>query len=374
MRTGSGKNWYFRDKIIKNVVKMRKIIISGRFLLCLITAIIIPALVLTGCKEKVKREEKVSGRFTVGIILAYDSPTSLEVLRGLEEKLADYERTSGQKLEVIVRKANGQVAILPELVQELVDRSDLLVPISTAALQAALIASSSQPVVFSSVANPYIVRAGRTAVDHDPRVTGVCSTAPIRQVLELIHRALPAAKKIGTIWTPSEINSEYYLDLMKEAADEVGLEIVGQPIGSAGDIVQAVQALIRDRVEVLFPVSDNTINSNFQLVGKLAAENRLPLFAAFATGAELGACASMGFGFDDIGHRTAELVIRIMNGESPARIPFQYIDRVKFYVNEEAARKQGLKLPASLTGMADRMINTSDRAGTQDLSRARGVE
>ncbi|MCX8159321.1 MAG: ABC transporter substrate-binding protein [Candidatus Saccharicenans sp.] len=321
-----------------------------------------------------KREGKVAGLFTVGIILAYDSPTSLEVLRGLQGRLEEYQKTSGERLEIIVKKAGGQVSLLPELVQALAASSDLLVPVSTAALQASLIASDNRPIVFSSVANPYIVRAGRTAVDHDPRVTGVCSTAPIRQVLELIHRALPAARRVGTVWTPSEINSEYYFQLMKESADEMGLEIIGQPIGGAGDIVQAVQALIRDRVEVLFPVSDNTINSNFPVLARLAAENRLPLFAAFATGAELGACASMGFGFDDIGRKTAELVIRIKNGESPARIPFQYIDRVKFYVNDEAARLQGIKLPESLTRMADRIISNTERVGTQPGSQARGVE
>jgi len=120
-------------------------------------------------------------------------------------------------------------------------------------------------------------------------VTGVCSTAPIRQVLELIRRAIPEARKVGTLWTPSEINSEYYFELMREAAAELGLEIISQPIRSAGDIIQAVQALVRDRVEVLFPVSDNTINANFPALARLAAENRRPLFAAFATGAELGA-------------------------------------------------------------------------------------
>lgn len=358
----------------KKKMKMRKFIDSRRLLLWFLATVIILGSVLTGCKEKVKREEKVSSRFTVGVILAYDSSTSGEVLRGLQAKLAEYQKTSGQQLEMIVRRAGGQLALLPELVQGLAAKSDLLVPVSTAALQAALIASDSQPIVFSSVANPYIVRAGRTAVDHNPRVTGVCSTAPIRQVLELIHRVLPAARKIGTIWTPSEINSEYYLELMKEAAAELELEIVSQPISSAGDIIQAVQALVRDRVEVLFPVSDNTINANFQVLGRLATENRLPLFAAFATGAELGACASMGFGFDDIGTKTAELVIRIKNGESPARIPFQYIDRIRFFVNEEAARLQGIKLPESVTGKADRIISQPAGGPTLARPKVRGEE
>jgi len=355
-------------------MNVRKIINSGRLLLWFLAAVIFLATVMTGCKEKTDKKGKVSRPFSVGVLMAYDSPTSLEVLRSLQARLEEYQKTSEERLEIIVGRAGGQVSLLPELVQNLASRSDLLVPISTAALQAALIVPGDRPIVFSSVANPYIVRAGRTAVDHDPRVTGVCSTAPIRQVLELIHRALPQARRVGTIWTPSEINSEYYFELMREAAAELGLEIISQPIGSAGDIIQAVQALVRDRVEVLFPVSDNTINSNFQALARLAAENRLPLFAAFATGAELGACASMGFGFEEIGLKTAELVIRVKGGESPARIPFQYIDRVRFVVNEEAARLQGIRLPESITGRADRIIKLSGKSEGQPLAETGGAE
>lgn len=334
-----------------------------RLLIFFIVQVICLAAIFTGCKEKLERSEKAEPKYTVGVILAYDSATSLQVLRVLKENLEEYQKSSGQPLEIIVRQAGGQIALLPELVQSLAARANLLVPISTAALQAALIASSEQPVVFSSVANPYIVRAGQTAVDHDPRVTGVCSTAPIRQVLALIHQLLPEARKIGTIWTPSEINSEYYLELMMEAASELDLEIISHPIAGAEDIVQVIQTLVRDRVEVLFPVSDNTINANFQVVSKLAAENRLPLFAAFATGAELGACASMGFSFEDIGHKTAELIIRIKNGESPARIPFQYVDRIRFFINQEAARKQGIIFPEAILKKAERVELNSDSDG-----------
>jgi len=151
----------------------------------------------------------------------------------------------------------------------------------------------------------------------------------------------PEVRKIGIIWTPSEINSEYYLELMEEAAAEYGLEVMVQPISAAQDLVQAVQTLVRQRVEVLFPVSDNTINANFDLIGELAEANRIPLFAAFSTGAEFGACASMGFDFSDIGIKTAELVIRIKEGESPARIPFQYIDRVRFLSMKRLLKNRG---------------------------------
>lgn len=337
----------------------RKISKSQRLIKWFIMILMMVGPVLTGCREKAEKPEGVGQRFAVGVIMAYDSPTSEEALRGLVDRLEEYRRLSGKNVKIAVRRAGGRVAALPEIVRELALDCDLLVPVTTPALQAAMIASAEKPVVFCSVANPYIVRAGRTAVDHDPRVTGVCSTAPLRQVLELISQVLPGKKRIGTIWTPSEINSEYYWQLMREAAGEFGLEMVSEPINGAGDIVQAIQSLVREKVQVLFPVSDNTINANFRLVASLADENRLPLFAAFSSGAELGACASMGFGFYEIGQKAGELVARIFNGESPARIPFQYIDRVIFVINEDAAARQGVNFPPQMLKKADRILRDS---------------
>jgi ABC-type uncharacterized transport system substrate-binding protein len=335
---------------------MKKLFRQSNLLLWFLLVGIGLALFSSGCNNQVESIKPPKESYTIGVIQAYDSPSSDEVVRSMLSKLEEYQEENDQEIEVIVLKARGQVSALPEIARSLAEKSRILVPVSTAALQAALIVTDDLPIVFSSVANPYIVRAGKTAVDHSPRVTGVCSTAPIRQVLELIVELKPEVKKIGTIWTPSEINSEYYLELMREAAVDLGLEIVAEPISGAQDIVQAVQRLVGNRVEVLFPVSDNTINANFEMIGQLAQENHLPLFAAFALGAELGACISMGFDFEDIGHKTAELIIRIKNGESPARIPFQYIDRVKFFINEEAARLQGIDLPESVLKKADKII------------------
>lgn len=76
----------------------------------------------------------------------------------------------------------------------------------------------------------------------------------------------------------------------------------------------------------------------------------------------------MGFDFSDIGIKTAELVIRIKEGESPARIPFQYIDRVRFFINEEAAQKQGIKFPEKIIKRADRLVLTQPRREIPSLA------
>ncbi|MGC8891613.1 MAG: ABC transporter substrate-binding protein [Candidatus Saccharicenans sp.] len=338
-------------RIFQNFKRLFKVIIFLGFLSVL--------LLMADCKKEQAKKENKAGGYSIGVLLAYDSPSSLEVFEAIKQQLEDYQKKSGQKLNIIVEKAHGQVPLLSGQAARLASSCKLLVPISTPALQAAMINTTNVPIVFASVANPYLVRAGRTAVDHEARVTGVCSTAPIRQVIELVRRILPQAKKIGTIWTPSEINSEYYLRIMEEAGGELGLEIISQPISGAQDIVQAVQHLVREKIDAFFPVSDNTINANFDLVVQLSEESNLPLFSAFTMGAEFGALASMGFDYKNLGTRTAELIIRIIKGESPARIPFQYIDRIRFYLNEEQARKLGIKFPPELIKRADGLIKRS---------------
>ncbi|MDD8019829.1 MAG: ABC transporter substrate-binding protein [Acidobacteriota bacterium] len=316
------------------------------------------ALLITACHKDQKNGEKLSVSYHLGVLLAYDSPSSLEVYNTMKKNLLDYQQRTKETIDIMLKEAHGDVSLLPDQARKLAHEVNLIVGISTPALQAAMIETENIPIVFASVANPYLIKAGRTAVDHDQRITGVCSTAPIRQVLELIEQVKPEARKFGTIWTPSEINSEYYLELMKESALEFGLEIIVQPISGAQDLVRAVQTLVRQQVEVLFPVSDNTINANFGLIGQLAVENRIPLFAAFSSGAWFGACASMGFDFTDIGTKTAELIIRIKEGENPARIPFQYIDRVRFFINEEAGQKQGVRFPEKIIKKADGVVKT----------------
>ena len=327
----------------------------------IIMAAICLFLLMISCQNEQTKEEKPAVSYRLGVLLAYDSPSSLKVFETMKSRLSDYEQKTKESLEIKLKEAHGDVSLLPDQARTVASQVDLIVAISTPALQAAMIETENIPIVFSSVANPYIIKAGRTAVDHNPRITGVCSTAPNKQVLELIHQLRPETRRIGTIWTPSEINSEYYLELMKEAAPEFGLEIIVQPISAAQDIVQAVQTLVRQQTEVLFPVSDNTINANFDLIGQLAEANRIPLFAAFSTGAEFGACASMGFDFTDIGTRTADLIIRIKEGENPARIPFQYVDRLSFFINEEAGQKQGIKFPDRMINKADRLVKTGLR-------------
>jgi ABC-type uncharacterized transport system substrate-binding protein len=295
--------------------------------------------------------------FTIGVFQVDDAPTLNAVRKGFISALEEANLLDGVNVRVAIRNGMGSIPEIQRIAQEFVtSHVDMIVPFSTPCLQAALHASSEIPIVFSSVANPFLAGAGRSEDDHLPNVTGISSRGPIKESLAFIKQILPGARRIGTLWTPSELNSKFYLDLAREGAKEMGMEIVAVAVENKSEILMAAQVLMNKKIDVIYQISDNTINASFEAVSHVADENAVPLFggALFSTGQ--GACAAMGWDFFEMGHRAGQIAIRIKNGENPADIPIQHMQEVKLHINLNAAAKQGVEFPENILAEADEIL------------------
>lgn len=324
-----------------------------------ISVVLAAALLLPGCREKAPPPEPgdISPPYAIGIFQSVDSPTANEIRRGILQAFTDAGLRDGREILVSIRIANNDIAEVQRIAAELAaGRADMIIPLSTQALQAAILTARRKPIVFGAVAVPYLVGAGTSAENHLGHVTGVVSTGPVRETMALIREVLPKARRIGSLWTSSEINSEFYLELARESAAELGLDLVAVPVTGPHEIPAALQRVLNQRVDALFPMSDNTLNSSFDVIGRAAEENRTPLFASFLRSVEFGACAALGFDFYEMGLKTGRLAVRVKSGESPARIPIQSLDDVRLYVNPSAAAKQGIVLPRAVLDRASKTV------------------
>lgn len=309
------------------------------------------ALAFPACRKSGERP------YTIGLFQINEAPTLQEVRRGFLQALEDRGLRDGVNIRVEVRNAGGDVVQAHRLAREFVRRgADLIVALSTPCLQAALMADARTPILFSSVANPYLLGAGRSATDHLEHVTGVVSTAPIRETLAFIREVLPRARRLGTLYTPSELNSEYYLEMLRRHALDFDFEVAVMAVGNPTEIPVAAQSLLNRRVDALSQVSDNTINASFEVLGRIAQENSVPLFGGFVRSTRLGACAALGWDFFRMGYKTGELAVRIRGGEKPGRIPFQSMSDIKLSLNEEAAAGQGIRFSQDVIRRADEVI------------------
>ena len=308
---------------------------------------------VSGCR----RPEKPL--YTIGYLQLLESMTNSDVRRGFIEALQDGGLKDGINVRLKILNALGDISQVQRIAQDFVTQNvDMIVAVSTPGLQAALIATQKIPIVFTSVANPYLTRAGVSPTAHLANVTGVMSDSavPIRRMLSFIREVLPRAKRIGTLWTPSERNSEYYLELARAAAEELDIEIVAVPVTNSSEVLLAAQVLVNKKIDVIYQISDNTINASFEAIGQVAEENGLPLFGGFPMSTQVGACAAMGWDFYDMGYRSGQVAIRVKNGENPAGIPFQGMTSVKLHLNLKAAEKQGVKLSSEILQRASDII------------------
>jgi putative ABC transport system substrate-binding protein len=256
-----------------------------------------------------------------------------------------------------MKNAMGDIPEVQRLAQEFVtDRVDMIVALSTPCFQAAMHATQNIPIVFSSVANPYLAGARTSDENRVPNVAGVSSRGPIKESLAFIREVMPDAVRIGTLWTPSELNSGYYLELARDFAKDLGFEIITVSVTNSSEVLLSTQVLINKNIDAIYQISDNTINAAFEAVGEVASENGVPLFGGQPYSSRLGACAALGWDFSDMGYKAGQIAIRVKNGENPTNIPFMYMSEVKLNLNLEAATKQGVIFPEEILERADEII------------------
>ncbi len=116
-----------------------------------------------------------------------------------EMKRLGYE--DKKTVTLFVENANGEMATVNSILDKFLhEKVDIVVTISTGCTQAAINKIKDRPVVFATVANPFLIKAGTSDADHIPNVTGVYGAVPSDKLLQMATDILPGAIKVGCIW------------------------------------------------------------------------------------------------------------------------------------------------------------------------------
>ncbi len=115
--------------------------------------------------------------------------------------------------------AQGYMTILHSMADSaLSDQPDLLLTISTSALQSAVQRVRGTPVVFTMVSNPFGAGVAESDPDHLANVTGAYGANDTEEMMLIIKQVMPRARRLGAMFAPTEINSVYSHDLLVASA------------------------------------------------------------------------------------------------------------------------------------------------------------
>ncbi len=292
--------------------------------------------------------------YTVGIG-QFAEHGSLDNCRiGFIEGLAQAGFVEGDNLEIIYQNAQADMGIAQQIAQQFAGKSvDLTVGIATPMAQSCFNAASGRiPTIYTAVSDPVSAGFADASGAALGNVTGTSDALPVDAQLSMIRALMPDAKRIGILYTTSEINSLSTVELYKSLAPNYGFEIVDSGISSSMDIPLALDALL-PQIDCLTNLTDNTVVSALALVLDKAAAAGKPVFGSEIEQVKLGCAAAEGLDYIALGRQTGLIAGRVLSGETQAAdIPFEIITEPSLYVNKAVLERLGLSLPDDLAARA----------------------
>ena len=192
-------------------------------------------------------------------------------------------------------------------------------------------------------------------------MTGVSLDAGVEIVgkrLELLKEIDRSVERVGYL-APQAGWEGLHREAMERLARSLGMALVGPPLQSPlqeAEYRRVFAAMAERGAQAIF-VSDYAENfGNRHLIANLAAEFRLPSIHALTGFVEVGGLMEYAPDLRDVFSEAATLISRILQGESPAEMPFVQPTKFALRVNANTAKALNLTIPPTLLARADEVI------------------
>ncbi|MBS4192190.1 ABC transporter substrate-binding protein [Bacillus sp. FJAT-49705] len=300
--------------------------------------------------------------FKVGVLMIGDS--RLEKLTGLKKGLKElgYEEDA---IDFEVKNAKDNQGLLDNKINELLKKKpDLIVTlggVETIALKEKMEEQKIRiPVVFAGVAAPK-----ETGIIEDYRspgglFTGINNfhTGLAGKRLELFHELVPSVQRFHVLYDKDVEVSVLSLENTIEAAADLSLQILPTNVSDAEFEAKLSQNLQKNDALLILP--GFRIESLIKEISQFSKKYKIPVMGIYGDEVEEGFLASYGTSFFDQGYQAARYVSLIIQGNSPADIPVELPDSIRFIVNPKIKDELGIELNNDLMDIADFIDDESE--------------
>ncbi|MGC8120451.1 ABC transporter substrate-binding protein [Marinobacter sp. VGCF2001] len=296
----------------------------------------------------------------VAITQIVEHPALDAAHQGVKDELAERGYREGENLRLMHESAQGNSAIASQIARKFVGESpDVIVAIATPSAQTVAAAARNIPVVFSAVTDPVAAKLVKSWEAPGANITGVSDMLPIEKHLDMLQRAMPDAKRIGTVYNPGEANAAALIELLEERLQARGMELVKGAATKTSEVLGAARSLV-GKADAIYLTTDNTVISAAEAVVSVGERADIPVFAADTATVARGAVAALGFDYYNHGRQTGAMVARILEGAGTADMPVETMEELDLFVNPAAGERMGITLPDSLIQDAKEVV-TNDK-------------
>lgn len=282
--------------------------------------------------------------YTVGICQLVQHDALDAATQGFKDALTE---KLGDKVTFDEQNAQGETNTCSTIINSFVSNGvDLILANATPALQAAAAGTNEIPILGTSVTEYGV------ALEIDDfngtvggNISGTSDLAPLEDQAAMLNELFPDAKNVGLLYCSAEANSQYQVDTVKAALEEMGYTCEYYAFSDSNDL-SSVTTTAATESDVIYVPTDNTVASNTEIINNICLPAEVPVIAG-----EEGICsgcgvATLSISYYDLGVATGNMAARILaDGEDIAEMPIEYAPNFTKKYNADICETLGIEIP-----------------------------
>ena len=255
------------------------------------------------------------------------------------------------------------------------NNEDLILANATASLQAAAAGTSDIPILGTAVTE-YGVALDLKDFDGTVggNISGTSDLAPLDEQAAMLQELFPDAKKVGLLYCSAEANSQYQVDTVKAALEELGYTCEYYAFSDSNDLSSVTTTAANDS-DVIYVPTDNTVASNTEIINNICLPAKVPVI----TGEE-GICAGCGvatlsINYYDLGVTTGKMAVKILkDGEYISQMPIEYAPNFTKEYNKDICEELGVEVPDDYVAIGEASDDSTSEETSDDTDDTEAAE
>ena len=306
-----------------------------------VLSVTLSALMLGGLLGSAVQAEET---YTIGICQLVQHVALDAATQGFKDALTE---KLGDAVTFDEQNAQGDSNTCSTIVNSFVSNEvDLILANATPALQSAAAATNEIPILGTSVTE-YGVALEIEDFDGTVggNISGTSDLAPLDQQAAMLNELFPDAENVGLLYCSAEANSQYQVDTVKAALEELGYTCELYAFSDSNDL-SAVTTTAASDCDVIYVPTDNTVASNTEIINNICLPAEVPVIAG-----EEGICsgcgvATLSISYYDLGYATGEMAARILaDGEDISTMAIEYAPQFTKKYNADLCEALGVEIP-----------------------------
>ena len=281
-------------------------------------------------------------------------------LAAFQDGLKAAGRIEGQNITIEYGWAEGNLARLPELANDLVQKKvDVILAGGSIGAEVAKRATSVIPIVAAGVGDLVELGLVSNLARPDGNLTGFVANAPevSAKRVQIIKEIKPELRRAAVLWNSASSNAQLEWKLVKELAAANNIEVVLYDAHDVDGLRNTLASISPPVPDVLVVLNDPFMFTYRKIVADVARKLQLPSAYGFREFVDDGGLLSYGPSIRDTYRRAASYVDKILNGTRVADLPIVLPTKFELVINLTTAKAVEVKIPASLLSLPDELID-----------------